>query len=245
MELSEVSLRGSYGLPTRGNQLNSPQYTPYSELYHHSKLANRYPDWVLPIYGADVLDGHMLLYMKPAEKGSLQGLVGCLDESALKYVVRWLLTVHELLRRQGLMHADIKPGNILVDGQGRLFMADFGMVQTLVDGRASMHCGTFVAPEVKERDYCARADLFSIGKTIQELQIPGGKYSVALGALVERWASDFPEERPDIFDPAVRTWLGLGAVATTPLLPNGRMPVPSASFIESVAWLPGLGEEWR
>lgn len=214
----------------------------YSKLYRHSKLADRYPDWVLPIFDADILDGHMILYMAPAEKSSLQGLVGCLDESALKYVVRWLLVVHELLRRQNLMHADIKPGNILVGGQGRLFLADFGMVQTLMNGRASMYCGTFLAPEVKTRDYCARADLWSIGETIAMLKIPGRVYSVRAEAVMKRWFSPYPEERPDIFDPAVRAWLNLGDAATTSLLPNGSMPVPTASFIESVAWLPGLSE---
>lgn len=221
-----------------------PSTTPNSELYHHYTQAMRLPYFVLPVLGADLLDGHILLYMAPAEKGCLHRLAGCLDETALKYVALWCLTVHELLRQQNVMHADWKTGNILMDGQGWLYLADFGFTQTLSNGHAYVCCGTYLAPEVKSGGgYTPRADLYSIGCLLQLLLIAGVGYSAEATALFERWASPCPELRPDIYDPEVRTWLELGDPTTTPLLPNGELPMqPPLSFLWPLSRLSRLGE---
>lgn len=91
------------------------------------------------------------------------------------HMFSWLLQICDGLayaHEQGLVHRDIKPGNILINPAGCAKIADFGLVK--VDGRDSMHCmntmvamGTpeYSAPEItdsmKKGDH--RADIFSVG----------------------------------------------------------------------------------
>jgi hypothetical protein len=73
--------------------------------------------------------------------------------------------------RAGLVHLDIKPANILVDGEGTARVADFGLavLGRAVDGGAA--CGTpaYMAPEQHQGIAAdARADQFAFAVTVFE-----------------------------------------------------------------------------
>ncbi|MBW3670348.1 MAG: tetratricopeptide repeat protein, partial [Acidobacteria bacterium] len=75
------------------------------------------------------------------------------------------------IHQRGIIHFDLKPSNLLVDGTGRLKITDFGVAAEasgLFDRRIR---GTFhyMAPEVLRQDVVdARADLYSLGMTLYE-----------------------------------------------------------------------------
>jgi serine/threonine protein kinase len=77
----------------------------------------------------------------------------------------------------GVVHRDIKPGNLMVDGRGNLWVTDFGLAYVQSDTRLTMTgdlLGTlrYMSPEqalAKPTDVDHRTDVYSLGATLYEL----------------------------------------------------------------------------
>lgn len=75
--------------------------------------------------------------------------------------------------RKGVIHGDVKPANILINGEGRVKLSDFGMARVAHrDVSSGQLLGTpaYWCPEqIMGRPQDARSDLFSLGGVLYEM----------------------------------------------------------------------------
>jgi serine/threonine-protein kinase len=113
---------------------------------------------VLPVfdYGTATVDSDELSYlvMPLVAGGSLKGRVAGPVPPAL--AVAWLSAIASALdhaHERGILHRDVKPGNVLMDSQGRPLLADFGLARSAEVSSGLTSTGTvlgtplYMAPE--------------------------------------------------------------------------------------------------
>lgn len=110
-----------------------------------------------------------------------ESLQARLAQGSLSYVesAELVANVAEALNRmhlQGLVHRDIKPQNILLDSEGRPFVADFGMCTTeeeqLREGHATLGTLAYMSPEQargESQRTDGRADIYSLGVVLYRM----------------------------------------------------------------------------
>ena len=133
---------------------------------------------ILPIYEvSESEDGLPFFSMKFAEKGSLQENAASLRDEPRKCVQLMAKVAHavEYAHSRGVLHRDLKPGNILLNDRGEPLVSDFGLAK-LLDGntdltRSLTTFGTagFIAPEQAADaavDLTPVADVYSLGAVL-------------------------------------------------------------------------------
>lgn len=110
-----------------------------------------------------------------AESARLQGAPMTLDWCFIANIGAQVASALSYAHEQGVVHRDIKPGNLLIDDHGKVWVTDFGLVK-LMEGNLNISqtgdiIGTprYMAPE-QCRGVCdARSDIYGLGLTLYEL----------------------------------------------------------------------------
>lgn len=173
---------------------------------------------------------------------------------------------------QGVVHRDIKPENILLDAQGRVKIADFGLAK-LSDGDDLQLTGTrqvlgtlqYMAPEQmsESRQVDHRADIYSTGVVLYEMltgEVPAGVFEPPsqragvdnrLDALVMRALASDPSKRFQTAAEVGSQISSISAVQDTaePQYDTGYVAGPSTILENGVAAVAagfkgGLDKDW-
>ena len=137
---------------------------------------------IVPIYGVGRQDGVNYYVMQLIEGVSLDIFVARVEEHdfpeqlspmRVAEIGRQVALALSYAHQQGTLHRDIKPGNLLQDDQGNIWVADFGLAfnePESTDGTVQVS-GTlrYLPPERFSGSYDERSDIFSLGITLIEL----------------------------------------------------------------------------
>ncbi len=135
---------------------------------------------IVPIYEIGERDGTCYFSMKLAEGGPLDQLVGREPlnlRRAAEIIAKVARTVHYAHER-GILHRDIKPGNVLIDGEGEPSLTDFGLVRlvetesTVTRTMEVLGTPSYMAPEQaagKTAELTSATDVYGLGAVFYQL----------------------------------------------------------------------------
>src|SRR3712207_3156267 len=130
---------------------------------------------IVPIYDVGEREGIAYFVMGLVTGGNLATLLAREPRQPIDEVRRLLCEIADALayaHARGVIHRDIKPDNILLDGEtGRAIVTDFGIARAVEAGTRLTVTGiavgtpTYMSPEqaVGEREIDGRSDIYSLG----------------------------------------------------------------------------------
>ncbi len=228
----------------------------------HPNLVNVYD------FGSD--GDHLFLIMELITGGTLRELLaerGPMPPHAAAAVMRAVLTGLSVAHQAGMVHRDIKPDNILVNGDHRVKLADFGLVRaaSATNHSSDQIVGTvaYLSPEqVDGSEITPASDVYSAGVVLFELLTGATPFSgdTPLAHAYARLQEDMPSpsshiagvpplfdalvgsattrDPADRFSDAAEFLAALDDVAAEMALPAFTVPVPRNSAANRAAAVP-------
>ncbi len=121
-------------------------------------------------------DGKIFLSMELVDGGDLSSLlkrVGRLPTDRGLEIARQLCAGLAAAHDRGVLHRDLKPANVMIDAEGRVRIADFGLAGIAGGFEGSeIQSGTpaYMAPEtLSGREVTTRSDIYALGLVLYEL----------------------------------------------------------------------------
>jgi YVTN family beta-propeller protein len=139
---------------------------------------------IITVYEARDIEGQLYIAMRYIAGGDLKSLIareGPLDAERTISILSQAASALDAAHREGLIHRDIKPGNILLNPRSeksradRVYLSDFGLTKRATSDSGITATGQFVgtldyaAPEQFEgKPLDARTDVYSLGCVLYE-----------------------------------------------------------------------------
>lgn len=200
---------------------------------------------IVQVFDLTEIDGAPAIVMEYVEGKSLKDIIAQKTNQSLDFTKKTaihLLRALSLAHEKGIIHRDIKPGNILVSDEGTVKVTDFGLAYIAKSPSVTMEgmvLGTpaYMAPEQVRGDIVdARTDLFALGLTLIEVLsgeriFDGSTYSECMKKVLSFSINDIERFKPRSTD------------EFTSFLANLLHPVKENRFASAREALQSIGEE--
>ena len=183
----------------------------YAEVRHARGVSH--PN-VCRVYDVGEIEGRHFLSMEYVDGEDLASLlrrIGRLPPDKAIEIAREMCAGLAAAHDKGVLHRDLKPGNVMIDGRGRAKITDFGLAVGVDDDKGGAEVsGTpaYMAPEqLAGKGSSVQSDIYALGLVLYELFT--GRKAFEAATLAE-WRRKHAEEQPTSpstvtpgFDPVV------------------------------------------
>jgi serine/threonine protein kinase len=199
---------------------------------------------VIPIYEAGEVDGSYFIAMRYVDGFDLREILhseGPLELRKALVILTQVAGALDAAHAQGLVHRDVKPGNILsVGGSEHYYLTDFGLTKAISSDTAFTATGQFVgttdyvAPEqIEGKELDRRTDVYSLGCVFYEC-LAGTTPFHRDSDMAVMWAH-MQEPPPRVTDRRPELPAGLDAVIATAMAKSKDDRYPSCSTFAAAA----------
>ena len=169
------------------------QNLDFSELLREPRLlaSLSHPN-VVTVLTAEKQDNVFFIVMEYVPGDTLEAIIerdGALDlPRALDYTCQ-ICNAMDHAHRHGVIHRDLRPGNVLVTEQGLVKVADFGtsrFLEIAAHGTTVIGSPPYMAPEQFQGKAVFASDIYSLGVTMYQMLTGGLPYNTPAPGDVER-----------------------------------------------------------
>ena len=154
---------------------------------------------VCRVYDVSELDGHHFLtmeYVDGEDLATLLGRIGQLPKAKALEVAHELCAGLAAAHAKRVIHCDLKPANVMIDGRGHARITDFGLAVGIGEPGGGEVVGTpaYMAPELFDgKRASVQSDLYALGLILYELHTGKRPWEAR---SVREWGRRHTEEQP-------------------------------------------------
>ena len=199
---------------------------------------------VVPVHDAGEADGLLYIAMRfvAGERSALAARArGPLEPQRALALAAQVAGALDAAHARGLVHRDVKPGNVLVDDAGHAYLTDFGIAVELDGSAAGAGPGTtagtlaYIAPEqIDGGPVDGRADQYALACVVYECLCGEPPFADRGSGLSLLWAH-MEEPPPALTDAAPGLPAGLDAVLARGLAKRPEARFPSCEALVAAA----------
>jgi WD40 repeat protein len=211
---------------------------------------------IVPIHEVGEHEGQHYFSMKFVEGGSLADRIPTLRDNptdAARLLAKVCRAVHHAHQR-GILHRDLKPGNVLIDNEGEPHVTDFGLAKKvgtdsgLSQSGAAMGTPSYMPPEQaagRIKELTVACDIYSLGAILYELVCGRPPFVGASAMDILLAVLESEPQPPRVVNPRVDRDLETIALKCLEKEPKSRYATAVALADDLERWLRGEPIEAR